>query len=118
MSYSAVLLIFAFCSVLAILVAAPLIYGLRRLRKRRPAQHETGVQKTLSVAQTLPALTLVVLLFMAFSQQFIAPESWLGSRVTTVEGRFWLSLLIFLIACVLNYGWVLIRRNKGNTKQG
>jgi hypothetical protein len=118
MSHSAVLLIFAFCSVLAIVVAAPLIDGLRKLRRRRSAQHETGVQKKLSVAQALPALILVVLLFLAFAQQFIAPESWLGSRVTTAEGRFWLSLLIFLIACVLNYGWVVFRSNRAKTKQG
>ncbi len=116
MSYSAAILIFAVCSVLAIVVAAPLIYLVRRKRKRSGTQSEQPTSKSLSLAQALPGLLLVVFMFLVFAHQFIAPDSWLGSKVTTQEGRLWFSLLVVLIVMVLSHLWRTFKHCRSKLK--
>lgn len=43
-------------------------------------------------------------MFLAFAQQYVAPDSWLGTRVTTGEGRFWLSLFLAVSMTAIGYG--------------
>jgi len=56
-------------------------------------------------------------LFLTFAQQYISPAGWLGARVSTETGRLWLSLLVFLIFCVINYLWFSIASRKRKAKQ-
>ena len=110
MSYSTAILILFICSALAVVVAAPFIYIARRRRRCGSNQTSATGGKNLSVTEALPGLLLVGLMFFAFAHQFITPDSWLGSRVTTGEGRFWFSVLSFLIVLVLNYLWAAFKR--------
>jgi protein-S-isoprenylcysteine O-methyltransferase Ste14 len=112
MSYSAAFLIFLICSAMAVVVAAPFLYLARRWHRRGSSQKSVPASRKMTPAQAIPGLLLVALMFFAFAHQFIAPNSWLGSRVTTGEGRFWFSVLIFLIFLVLNYIWITFRRRK------
>jgi heme/copper-type cytochrome/quinol oxidase subunit 2 len=116
-SYSTALLILAICTVLAVVVAAPFIYLVRWLRRRRTNQGRESVGKKMTVAEVLPQVLLVLVMFLAFAHEIIAPEGWLGSRVKTGEGKFWFSVLIFLLLLVLNYAWTLFKYRKRNTKQ-
>ena len=60
---------------------------------------------------------MVMVMFMAFAHQYIAPESWLGSRLTTGEGRFWFSVLLFLIMAVIGYAWRSFGRQMAKRRQ-
>jgi hypothetical protein len=96
MSIAAATVILAIVSILALLAAAPLIYLLRRAR-RKARQDQSGLApQPLSLLQALPGLFIVVALFFAYAAEYIAPQSWLGQRVTTLEGKFWLFLLVWV----------------------
>jgi nitric oxide reductase large subunit len=116
MSYVSALLIFAICTLLAVVACAPFIYLVRKRRKRRAAIEGLPAGKKLSMAEALPGLVLVLLLFLAFAHQYIAPEGWLGARVSSGEGRFWFSVLALLVVAVANYLW-RSHRNRGSKPQ-
>jgi protein-S-isoprenylcysteine O-methyltransferase Ste14 len=109
MSYLTALVIFIFCTVLAVVVCAPFIYIARRRRSRRVARDQIHPGKRLSLAQATASLAMVAVLFFAFAHQYIAPDGWLGTRVRTGEGRFWLMVLLLLIAAVVGYWWRILQ---------
>ena len=115
-SYFTALVIFAVCTLFALAVCAPVIYLTRRLRRRRNGSSGAPPRKAMSISQAIPGLILVVALFLAFAQQYISPVSWLGSRVSTDIGRFWLSVLVFLVFCVFNYFWFSFKARQRKTK--
>ena len=96
MSLFAVTVILVVASILALVVAAPLLYLLRRARRRRIAQLPDQATQHLSLLQALPGLLIVFALFFAYAAEYIAPQSWLGQQVTTMEGKFWLSILVWV----------------------
>jgi hypothetical protein len=52
--------------------------------------------QSLSWKQAVPSLIIVVALFFAYAAEYFAPESWLGLRIRTMEGKFWLLIFIWL----------------------
>jgi sterol desaturase/sphingolipid hydroxylase (fatty acid hydroxylase superfamily) len=109
-SYLSAILIFIICILLAVAVCAPIIFIARRLRRRRTARESMALTRKMPMVQAIPGLVLVVVLFLAFASQYIAPDSWLGTRVATGEGRFWLSILVFLLFAATNYLWIGLKR--------
>ena len=83
-------------SILTLLVASPILYLLRRRRMRRGGDQASLISQPLTFIQALPGLLIVIALFFAYSAEYIAPQSWLGQRVTTFEGRFWLFIFVWL----------------------
>jgi len=101
MSLLAATVILVIATVLALLVAAPLLYLLRRARRRTQGEQSRPEQlglsgQPLTLLQALPGLLIVAVLFFAFATEYIAPQSWLGQRVTTMEGKLWLFVLVWL----------------------
>ena len=82
---------------LDILIAAPIIFLIRRSRRKPKTQPPTIATQPLNWKQALPGLVIVVALFFAYATEYVAPESWLGLRVRTMEGKFWLFILIWLV---------------------
>ena len=97
MSIKVAAIIFVFASVLALLIAAPWIYLLRRSRRRQKLRPQTIATQSLNWKQAVPGLILAAVLFFAYAAEYIAPESWLGLRVRTLEGKFWLFVLLWLV---------------------
>jgi ABC-type dipeptide/oligopeptide/nickel transport system permease component len=117
MSYLSAILIFIICILLAVAVCAPLIYIARRLRRRRTARENTALIRKMPMPQAIPSFLLVVVLFLAFAYPYIAPDSWLGARVATGEGRFWLSILVFLLFAAINYLWIDLKSRRAKPDQ-
>ena len=117
MSYLTALVIFTICVLVAVAVCVPFIYIARKLRRRRDKSSGRTPTTKLSTLQAIPGLILVIVLFLTSAQQYISPAGWLGARVSTETGRLWLSLLVFLIYCVINYLWFSIASRKRKAKQ-
>ena len=117
MSYLSAIVILLICVIVAVVVCAPFIYSSSKKRNRPGGGEQTPNGKTLSPSQLVPVVIVVLVNFMAFAQQYIAPESWMGTRVTTIEGRFWLSILVILVIAVLNYIWFSIKAHINKPKQ-
>jgi ABC-type Fe3+ transport system permease subunit len=114
MSYFTAALILLICVALAVLVCVPFIYIVRKFRRRQGGQQQGLSINRLSVVQALPGLILVLVLFFAFAHQYIAPESWLESRLKTDEGRFWFWVLASMVFALLPNAWgrLKARRSK------
>jgi hypothetical protein len=93
-------LILLICAALAVAVCAPLIYIVRRLKRRSTGGAQAPTGRPPSTREVISGLVLVFTLFLAFAQQYIAPDSWLGARVATNEGRFWFTVLVVLVVSV------------------
>ena len=115
MTYLSAIVILLICLAVALAVCAPLIYITRKLRGRRGAR--VPVSKKLPLDQFLLGLVLVSVLFLAFAQEYIAPGSWLGARVTTNEGRFWLSILVSFVFAVLFYIYFILRSPSAGARE-
>lgn len=104
MSLFATLLILTLVAGLALLLAAPFIYLLRKLRRKLSPKVPAWAAQRLTWRQALPGLILVLALLIAFSTAHIAPHSWLGQRVATMEGKFWLALFLWIAMTALEHG--------------
>ena len=96
MSPLAAALIFAIASVLAVLLAAPLIFWLRRRRRKNDPSSATEPPGKISLLQAAPGLLAVALLAAALASEYMAPDGWLGQRVANSNGKFWLFLLVMI----------------------
>jgi cytochrome c biogenesis factor len=96
MSVLAATIILLIATVLALVVTAPLLYFLRKNRKKPTSAAPAQTTQSLTVIQALPGILVVIALFFAFAMEYIAPHSWLGQRITTMEGRFWFTALVWL----------------------
>jgi hypothetical protein len=97
MSIKVAAFILVLATLMAILIAAPIIFLIRKSRRKNTDQPPTLATQSLNWKQALPGLVIVVALFFAYAAEYIAPESWLGLRVRTMEGKFWLFVLIWLV---------------------
>ena len=96
MSPLAAALIFAISIFLAALLAAPLIFWLRRRRRKSDPTFTADPPGKITLLQAAPGLLAVALLAAAFAGEYVAPDGWLGQRVANPNGRFWLFLLVMI----------------------
>lgn len=96
MSLTTAALILAIASALALLLASPLIYLLRK-KRRHPREVAPGpAEQPLTWLQALPGMLIVVAMFFAFAAEYFAPESWFGQRMAAMGGKFWFFMLVWL----------------------
>jgi len=121
MSPLAAALIFAIAIVLAVLLAAPLIFWLRRRRRKNDPTSASSPAESVSWLQATPGLLAVALLAAAFASEYVAPDGWLGQRVANSNGKFWLFLLVMIPVFLLEralmprfLAWQERRRSKSN----
>ncbi len=96
MSVLAAAIIFAIAVVLSLVLAAPLIFWLRRRRRRIDPTSTSSPPGTISWFQAAPGLVAVAILAAAFASEYVAPDGWLGQRVANTDGKFWLFLLVMI----------------------
>jgi len=123
MSPLAAIVIFAIASVLAVLLATPLILWLRRRRRKSVSSMARQSPESISLLQVAPGLLVVALLAAAYASEYVAPDSWLGQRVANTDGKFWLFLLVIIPVFLLERTWMPVlmswqarRRSKAKRK--
>ena len=97
MSIATASFIFALVIVLALLVAVPFIYFSRKRHAKQRSLPQTFMTTPMTWKQAAPGLILVAALMASFATAYVAPDSWLGSRVQTFEGKGWLFILLTLV---------------------
>jgi len=116
MSIAAASIILALVIVLALLVAAPFLYFSRKRRAKQSSLPQTFMTTPMTWRQAAPGLILVAALMASFATAYVAPDSWLGSRVQTLEGKGWLFIFLTLLFYSVEraiYGLPWRRRNHG-----
>ena len=115
MSPITALLIFALVTVLAIVLSLPIIYWLRRRRRKQKVNDELNVLNArLTLLQALPGLIFAAVLATAFLTEYIAPSSWFGQRISGWEGKVWFFIFGYICVTVIELTFRAFARKRPN----